>query len=168
MQNLTDEQIKTIVMWALIAFIVIYFVLPKIQEGFSVIPSGVVDEESEGPHTDRTGSIIVDGAGSEKGEIEQHEVNPSEDIPDNYYFLDDGAGGRMSIQHNLSSKSCCAEQYPTPFKLKKDPYVCANKGQFVASNIMSNNSFQDSGCNCLTKEQAGFIYNRGGNGREWF
>ena len=168
MQNLTDEQIKTIVMWALIAFIVIYFILPKMQEGFSVIPPGVVEEESEGPYIGRDGTIIVDGAGSEKGEIDQLEVNPSEDIPDNFYFLDDGAGGKMSIQHNLASKSCCAEQYPTPFKLKKDPYVCANKDKFVVSNVMANTAFSDSGCSCVTKDQAHFIYNRGGNGREWF
>ncbi|MBA42456.1 MAG: hypothetical protein CMF62_00415 [Magnetococcales bacterium] len=93
---------------------------------------------------------------------------PLDKIPENYYFLDDGAGGRMSIQHNLCSKSCCSEQYPTPFKMKHDPYVCNNKDKFVPSNIYCNNSFQDSGCLCLTKDQSEYMYNRGGNGREWF
>jgi len=89
-------------------------------------------------------------------------------IPSNYYFLDDGANGKFSIQHNLCSKSCCSDQWPTPFKQKYDPYVCGNKDKFVSSRIMCNNSAQDSGCLCLSKEQASFIYNRGGNGREWF
>lgn len=89
-------------------------------------------------------------------------------VPSNFYFIDDGANGEMSIQHNLCSRSCCAEQWPTPFKQKYDPYVCQNKNDFVSSNIMCNNSFQDSGCLCLTKKQAQFMYNRGGNGRGWF
>jgi hypothetical protein len=84
------------------------------------------------------------------------------------YRLDDGAGGRMSIQHNLYSKSCCSNQWSTPFKQKSDPYVCNNKSDFVPSNYYGNTSFQDSGCLCQTKEQAEFLYNRGGNGREWF
>lgn len=87
-----------------------------------------------------------------------------EKLPENYYFLDDGSGGKMSIQHNLCSKSCCSEQYPTPFKLKYDGNVCANKNKYVPSQIMCNNAYQDSGCLCMTKDQAKFLNNRGGNG----
>lgn len=117
----------------------------------------------------QTGSIMS-GPGFEASEISNPEGAPvsSEQIPANYYYLSDGAGGEMSIQHNLCSKSCCSEQWPTPFKQKYDPYVCANKDKFVPSQIMCNNSFQDTGCACLTKKQAEFMYNRGGNGREWF
>ena len=98
--------------------------------------------------------IKVEGASGEK----------LEKLPENYYFLDDGAEGKMSIQHNLCSKSCCSEQYPTPFKLKYDGNVCANKSKYVPSQIMCNNAHQDSGCLCMTQDQAKFLTNRGGNG----
>jgi hypothetical protein len=112
--------------------------------------------------------ILLDGPGFEKGEFEGVPQETLSAIPSNYYFLDDGAGGEMSIQHNLCSKSCCSEQWPTPFKQKYDPYVCGNKDEFVPSQTFCNNSFQDSGCLCLTKKQAQFLYNRGSNGRSWF
>ena len=92
----------------------------------------------------QTGSLI-DGPGFERGDVEGVTQESMATIPSNYYFLDDGAGGDMSIQHNLCSKSCCSAQWPVPFKQKMDPYVCNNKDQFVPSQIMCNNSFQDSG-----------------------
>jgi len=112
-------------------------------------------------------SQIIDGPSLDDENLQGIDNNPSS-LPSNYYFLDDGANGEFSIQHNLCSKSCCSEQWPTPFKLKNDPYVCKNKKDFVPSRMMCNNSFQDSGCLCLTRKQAKFIYNRGTNGREWF
>jgi hypothetical protein len=117
----------------------------------------------------KTGTIM-DGPGFERGEVEGAYLEDPSGVPSNYYILDDGAGGEMSIQHNLCSKSCCSEQWPTPFKQKYDPYVCGakSKGDFVSSNVFCNNSFNDSGCLCLSKKQSRFLYNRGGNGREWF
>lgn len=115
----------------------------------------------------QTGAIM-DGPGYEAGPIQGAYADTPSGIPSNYYFLDDGAGGQYSIQHNLCSKSCCSQDYPTPFKKKYDAYVCGNKSKFIPSNIMCNNTFQDSGCLCLTKDQGRFLYNRGGNGREWF
>lgn len=120
------------------------------------------------PSVDPKTGIIMDGPGFEKSDIEGAYIEGPSGVPSNYYFLDDGAGGEMSIQHNLCSKSCCGEQYPTPHKMKHDPYVCANKDKFVPSRIFCNNTFQDSGCLCLSRKQAQFLYNRGGNGREWF
>jgi len=130
-------------------------------------------EEMRHPLIDTQIGSIMDGPGFEKPlfdkslDVEQNKEK-SNVIPSNYYFLDDGANGEFSIQHNLCSKSCCSEQWPTPFKQKYDPYVCNNKDKFVPSNIFCNNSFQDSGCVCLTNKQSSFLYNRGGNGREWF
>ena len=92
----------------------------------------------------KTGAVM-DGPGFENGPIEGVTQDSLMNIPSNYYFLDDGADGEMSIQHNLCSKSCCSEQWPTPFKQKYDPYVCGNKDQFVPSKIFCNNTFQDAG-----------------------
>lgn len=107
--------------------------------------------------------------GEENGEDEEKrdEVDGREEkrLESNYYFLDDGADGKYSVQHNLCSKSCCSPQWPTPFKLDNDPYIEKNKDKYAPSNMYCNNSFQDSGCLCMTKEQSKFIYNRGDNGR---
>lgn len=120
------------------------------------------------PFVDTQVGTLMDGPGFEKPSMDTLIKKPSVKLPSNYYFLDDGANGEFSIQHNLCSKSCCSEQWPTPFKQKYDPYVCNNKDKFVPSNYFCNNTFQDSGCLCLTKSQASFLYNRGGNGRELF
>lgn len=81
----------------------------------------------------------------------------------NHYLLDDGAGGSAGLQFNMCSKSCCSAQYPLPFKMPVDSEVCENKAEFVPSNYTCNNAWQDSGCVCLTKDQANFIGSRGGN-----
>ena len=135
-------------------------------EGMEEIHQEMTDKNK--PYVNPQTGSIIDGPGFEKGEVEGIAQESMATIPSNYYFLDDGNGGNDSIQHNLCSKSCCSAQWPTPFKQKFDPYVCGNKDQFVPSQIMCNNSFQDSGCLCLTKSQAQHIYNRGGNGREFF
>jgi len=118
------------------------------------------------PYVDPTSGILMHGPGFPTIDRVNQQIQPT--IPPDYYFLDDGAGGELGIQYNLCSKSCCSDQWPTPFKQKFDPYVCGNKDKFVPSNIYCNNSFQDSGCLCMTKDQAKFLYNRGGNGRESF
>jgi hypothetical protein len=144
---------------------------PKTTESFNgeEVHSELVNvPASNTPVVNPETSSIMNGPGFELGDVSGAQENIPSSIPSNYYFLDDGANGEMSIQHNLCSKSCCSEQWPTPFKQKNDPYVCSNKDDFVPSNIMCNNTFQDSGCLCLSKKQGSFLYNRGGNGREWF
>lgn len=126
-----------------------------------------VDDKNKPQLNPQTG-MLVDGPGFETGQLEGAGQPSLPNVPANYYFLDDGSGGEMSIQNNLCSKSCCSEQWPTPFKMKYDPYVCKNKSEFVPSNTFCNNSFQDAGCLCLSKKQSQFLYNRGGNGNEWF
>lgn len=111
--------------------------------------------EVEGPSGESPESVNASPEGDEK---------PVK-LPEDYYFLDDGSSGKMSIQHNLCSKSCCSEQYPTPFKLQYDGDVCLNKDKYVPSQIMCNNPYQDSGCLCMTHDQAQFLTNRGNNGR---
>ena len=135
------------------------------------------DEISVGPEVSAEKNSVMDGRGFLASPLDPASSPVSsvsgDTVPSNYYFLDDGDDGRMSVQHNLCSRSCCSDQYPTPFKLKHDPYVCNAKNKdgsskYIPSRVMCNNTFQDSGCLCLTKEQGEFLYNRGGNGRDWF
>lgn len=131
--------------------------------------SGNMDD-NDSPYVDPMGANIQDGLNYIKDDIDGIEQLSLHSVPSNYYFLDDGAGGEMSLHNNLCSKSCCSDQWPTPFKQNTDPFVCKNKqdGNFVPSKMYCNNSFQDSGCLCLTRKQANYLANRGGNGREWF
>lgn len=77
--------------------------------------------------------------------------------------LNDGADGNMGMGFNLCSKSCCSAQYPPPFGLPVDPLVCGSKKEFVPSTYTCNNGWQDSGCLCMTKDQALFLNTRGNN-----
>lgn len=113
-------------------------------------------------------SSLADGPGYEVGPMDEANQSAFANIPSNYYFLDDGAGGEMSVINNLCSKSCCSEQWPLSFKMKHDPYVCQNKDKFVPSNMFCNNSFQDAGCLCLGRNQSKFLMTRGNNGVEFF
>lgn len=119
----------------------------KAEEGFSEETQMESVPDKNRPFVNPETGALLDGPGFEKGEIEGVSQEVRENIPSNYYFLDDGAGGEMSIQHNLCSKSCCSEQWPTPFKQKYDPYVCGSKDKFSAGggNYFCSNSFQDSG-----------------------
>jgi hypothetical protein len=81
----------------------------------------------------------------------------------NYYLLDDGAGGQAGLHFDRCSKSCCSPQYPTPFKMPADEAVCMNKDEYVPTNYTCNNAWDDTGCVCMTKEQANHIGSRGGN-----
>ena len=112
---------------------------------------------------------IMDGPGMEPTGVMTGAFSNA--VPDNYYMLSDGsANNAFSVQNNVCSKSCCSESWPTPFKQKTDPYVCAalKNEELVSSRMFCNNAFNDSGCMCLTKNQARFLYTRGGQGGEFF
>ena len=156
---LVNKCVKSIMVVALAVVAFYLFVHPyvvKRSEGFA-------DTEEKGPFHDKETGAIMDGTDMETPQIEKPAEESTSDIPDNYYLLDDGAKGSMSIQNNLCSRSCCSEQYPTPHKLSHDPTVCMGKDKYVPSQVMCNNAFQDSGCLCLTQDQAKFLTNRGGN-----
>ena len=170
-KNLDKNQTVILIICVII---LVWLSIPYIQRFWysTIYNNEMFDEEktaeTEVPNVNPQTGTLISGPGFEKGIVDDIYQPANAQVPSNYYFLDDGADGEMSIQHNLCSKSCCSEQWPTPFKQKYDPYVCQNKDQFVGSRIFCNNSFQDSGCLCLSKKQAAHIYNRGGNGREWF
>lgn len=77
--------------------------------------------------------------------------------------LDDGNDGVYGLNYAMCSSSCCSPQYPPPFPLDKDVVVDKMKGDFVPSGYTCNNSWQNSGCVCMTKKQKDFLSSRGGN-----
>jgi hypothetical protein len=81
-------------------------------------------------------------------------------------ILDDGLNGNAGLNFNMCSPSCCSPQYPTPFPMPADPLVCSSKQESVPSSYTCNNAWQNSGCLCMTKQQALFMNNRGNNGHD--
>jgi hypothetical protein len=141
----------------------VYFMTSSKKEGFSE-EGAIIENTTSLPSKyfdPRTGEL-KEGDGFIDPILGDGSVNRA-GVPATYYYLDDGAEGRMSVQHNLCSRSCCASQYPTPHPIESDPYVLDNVQNFVPSNMMCNNAFQDAGCMCLTKEQGEFFQARGGN-----
>ena len=78
-------------------------------------------------------------------------------------IIDDGSKGNLGLNWNMCSKSCCSVQYPPSFSVTPDDYVLMSDEDYVPSNYTCNNGWQDSGCLCLTKEQALHLNRRGGN-----
>lgn len=118
---------------------------------------------------DKKTGIMMSGSDFQKEELEGRYVplDANEEIPINViapdsFLLDDGNNGRTGTMTNQCSPSCCAQQYPTPFKVEHDEKLC-NLKNFVPNNMMCNNAWQNSGCLCLTKDQANHMYSRGGN-----
>ena len=77
--------------------------------------------------------------------------------------LDDGVEGDAGLLYAPCSQSCCTPQYPLPFKLETDDFLCKNRNKFVPTSYKCNNAWQNSGCVCMTKEQSDFLGSRGGN-----
>lgn len=163
---LVNKCVKSLMVVALAIVAFYLFVYPRIgkySEGFADTKDKEASQTTKGPFHDKETGSLMDGPEMENPKIEKPTDNAPNGIPDNYYLLDDGSNGSMSIQNNLCSRSCCSEQYPTPHKLSHDAAVCGNKNEYVPSQVMCNNAFQDSGCLCLTKDQAKFLTSRGGN-----
>jgi hypothetical protein len=78
-------------------------------------------------------------------------------------ILDDGANGMLGLNFNMCSKNCCSAQYPPPFSVTPDDYLLMSGKEYVPTSYKCSNSWQDSGCLCLTKEQALNLNSRGSN-----
>jgi hypothetical protein len=145
----------------LLVVIFVFMVYNKKTEDFGNVKGG--------PTVKVEVDTIMDGPGYENNNVDGVDQAVTGKVPADYYFLDDGANGKYSITSNLFSPSCCSDtNWPVPFHLKKDPYICGNKSEYTGSNIFGQTSFSNSGCACLTKDQGKFLYNRGGNGQEFF
>ena len=71
--------------------------------------------------------------------------------------------GNAGLGFNLCSKSCCSPQYPPPFSLPKDDIVLNSGEKYVGTSFGCTNTWQDSGCLCMTTEQGEFLDSHGGN-----
>lgn len=99
---------------------------------------------------------------SGSGYVPQKEIYPAWGDYDN-----DGLMGKdgesYGFQYNLCSPACCSEQYPTPFKLPRDKFVCDNKQDFWPNSYTCGNQWENAGCLCMTKDQGKFLNSRGNN-----
>ncbi len=107
-------------------------------------------EEDNSPFVRKSQEILPPWAGNKNdfGEID---------------MLDDGMNGNGTLTFNMCSKSCCSTQYPPPIDVPVDPLVCNSKQKFVSSSYTCNNGLQDSGCVCMTEDQAELFARRGYN-----
>lgn len=77
------------------------------------------------------------------------------------FSLDPG----FNIENNMCSKACCGPTYGPRYGNEPDQRIvdAVKNGDFIPNNMYCNNSYQDAGCMCLTKKQAGVLATRGGN-----
>lgn len=164
----------------LLVVIVVFYLLvgSKTNESFepeeqlNTLPLQVDERTKEmlikPPYVDTDLRTIMSGSGF----IPQKEFIPPwgqqvENVVDAQYGiadgLDDGAGGSLGMHYNMCSPACCSEQWPTPFKLPYDKFICNNRDKFQPSPYVCNNAWQNSGCLCMTKPQARFLEDRGTN-----
>lgn len=150
------EATTTRIIWGIIALIVlgiIYYLMSSSTE--------YLEDKDVPPIYDRgTASIIT---GSEFLGVPEH-IDPAWGATyGEVDKLDDGNNGMYGLNYAMCSKSCCSPQYPPPFEVDKDVVVDKMKGEFVPSQYMCNNAWQDSGCVCMTKNENNFLSSRGGN-----
>lgn len=79
------------------------------------------------------------------------------------YFLEDGGNGTLGLTSAMCSKSCCSPQYPLPFSIDSDKMLCNSDEKYIPSSYTCNNGWQDTGCLCMTEDQAIFLGSRGKN-----
>jgi hypothetical protein len=121
------------------------------------------DLPSAVPFYDSKTGTVMSGPKFVASNIDSINHPPFQVIPPNSYLLDDGSNGDMGFAQNTCSKSCCSAQWPLPFPMDYDPAVCGAEGDYVPSGLVCNNSWQNSGCLCLRKDQYNNLVDRGGN-----
>jgi len=59
------------------------------------------------------------------------------------------------LLYNKCSLACCSPQYPLPFALSPDPFVCDEEGnnKYYPSNYTCTNNISGSGCLCISEAQ---------------
>jgi len=109
--------------------------------------------------------IVVNGTRMTGSEfIGYPHYEPWEDIyrnPTAGYLLDDNNEGKFN--YPICSKACCSVQYPPPFEIQIDDWLAKNIDKYVPSQYTCNNSWQDTGCMCMTEKQRTYLESRGSN-----
>lgn len=174
-ESLQDRSVQKYLALVVLLIVAYYLIAANKKENFNseesptIVPLEVRQSEQEIPIGSPYVNNDVRSRMSGSGFIPQKDVIPAwgMNVDTNKYGivdgLDDGEGGSLGLNYNLCSKSCCSEQWPTPFKLPYDKFICGNKDKFMPSPYMCNNAWQDSGCVCLTKKQSNFLTERGTN-----
>lgn len=110
---------------------------------------------------DKVSGVLTAGAGFDPSAKKPWmESNPQKAIGKDYMLLDTP---NLDFSQNRCSKSCCTAQWDHPVDLKPDDELLRNRGNYVPSGFFCNSFIDDSGCLCLTKEQAKYLQTRGGN-----
>jgi len=156
-----------------IVFIVLVVFVSKKMEGMDSLNNQLnpmvaeTKKDFEYLYDKKTG-MLMSGSDFQKDELEGRYVPldatdiPIDVIAPDSFLLDDGDQGRTGLHTNMCSPQCCSSQYPTPHKMTHDKKLC-NLQNFVPNNMTCQNSWNNSACLCLTKDQANNLYNRGGN-----
>jgi len=165
LSELLDSQCLTTVLLVVIAVILfLWLIYPQMSssESFAsqlshpapAVPVRYIDQNTD---------TVMDSPQFMQPNFDHNDNPPINVIPPGSYLLDDGRDGNSGLAVAKCSKSCCSAQWPTPFNLDYDPEICANKDKYVANNLTCQNSWQDTGCLCLTEQQYDYLADRGGN-----
>lgn len=77
-------------------------------------------------------------------------------IKDTYFLL----SPEDDFQNNICSPKCCSRQWGSPHIEHSNQKLPSD---LVPSRMTCNSYGQSSGCMCISKKQASFLYSRGGN-----
>lgn len=116
-----------------------YMLLDEVAMSEPVIPVAPVTQQAPaGPYDNRTQPILQ--------------------TQSDYYLLDDGANGTVTMDYNTCSKSCCGtNDWPVPFYVPNTAPANSVPTNMFCSNSVSN------GCMCATPNQIHALQTRGGN-----
>ncbi len=158
----------TLILLAVVVILLYNIVFPMFSEGFSG-DSSPMPVAQDGYNPNLYAPVLSDAiVQSPFPSLPDKVVYPWDHNTGNYGKVDGilgGENGLAGFNYNLCSPSCCSPQFPTPFASGVDSMVCASEDQFVPTSYTCNNAWQNSGCLCMTENQARLLTTRGGNGQ---
>ena len=153
---------KQMLLIVVIAVVLIWFVLPMLncnnKEHLTLCDeNGCRDAQDI---QNETGLIVAQDSSNIRKAYEADEFNNEENEGDIVTdMIVDPRVENASLLNSQCSPDCCDKQWPTPFNVKRDPSVCGK--DFVPSNYTCNNSWNNAGCLCMTRDASDVLNNRG-------